>query len=806
MARREPLLPPRSFTAAGAPFRATSITDVSNIQRLRQAWWHAAWKYYDEVPPIHYGGQFVANSLSKLRLVAAKFDPANPNSPIEVKEGPVAEAVRNLQSPKGGQRSVLRTLGLNLFVPGECWLIGYEDSSGHQVWEAVSNDELDITTAASGQLMRKTSPGSTPILLPSDTLSIRIWREHPRWSDLADSPMQSLIEQCETYLMLTRAERSIALSRVAGAGMLFVPQELIPPSQQDQMRNPEGQQSNKFWDDLVESMMIPIADKGDPMNVVPMLLTGPAEFGDKIKHITLDRSLDDNLVALKDDTIKQMATALDLPAEVLLGHAPAGSGDQTGGNNHFQAAMLKMSTFQDHIQPFAELVVDALTEGYLRPALKRAGIDDDGTYIWFDAANLILEPDLSEVATQARDRLDISPSAYLRYVGLKEEDRPTEEEYAKMVGLKLADPHMAVTGEVPPSAEESMKMQAQLQQPQGLSVGGRPTETTSPDTGARGAPKGKTSAPPQQPKERRVTASAGLDASGNLGYKLGQIDLALIDRTRVIADMAVHRTAEKVGAKLRSKVANEAVIRASIQGMDNERAAQHLAPITASLGFDERELIRSSLADVSREFSAAVMDSYASSHDLIEVYLGTRAMREGDPIWRSFAASIEQSVNQASALLPERLEQLVWKYVFGPKMDNEQSMKAVGEMDRLFVKPGDIRDIVVQAGGGSPDSMYARNGGVATGRVVQEYMAAKGVPTSSERIWLYGQAPRTEQFQGHLQLDGMVFDDWESVELSVWPEDAWIRSNHYHPGDHRGCACVTAPYVPNYGDPYQIEI
>lgn len=814
MAKREPTLPVRSFTAAGAPFRVESVRDVSDLARLRQAWWAPAWKYYDEVPPIHYGGQFIANALSKLRLVAARYNPDTPDRPIEITDGPVAEAVRKLQSPKGGQRSILRSLGLNLFIPGECYLIGY-DQNGEQVWESVSVEELDVNTSIAGkQLLRRTAPGATPVPLPEDALSIRIWREHPRWSDLSDSPMQSLLEQCETYLMLTRAERSIALSRIAGAGILFVPQELTPPSMQNQLNAPEGERSNPFWDDLVLSMMTPIQDKGDPMNVVPMLITGPAEFGDKIQHIKFDRTLDDKIVALKDDAVKQMAIALDLPADVLLGHSPAGSGDQTGGNNHFQAAMLKQSTFQDHIQPFAELVVDALTTGYLRPAMQRIGYsgDDSDAFIWFDPSALIIEPDLSEIATQARDRLAISDTAYRRYIGLSEQDAPTDEEYSRMVGVKLADPRMAVTGELPPKPPAG---------PEGMSAEtGRPVQSTTPDSGARSAPKGPRSAPEKTASQRRVSTTAKTPGSAvtaaassglivphdNLGYRLGLIDVSLLDRTRTFSEMAVHRTAEKIGAKLRSRVAGNAVLRASVDAMSNERVAAHLSSMTASLGIDEVELIRQSLADVSDEFTAAVMDAYDSSYDLIQVYLGTRAAREGNPVWRSFAASVEQAIQNATDALPARLEQLVWRYVFGPKLDGEQSLKAVGELDRMYVKPGDVRDIVVQAGGGSPDSLFARNGGIGTGKIIQEYMAAEGIDTSGSRIWLYGQTPRSENFQGHLQLDGMVFDNWDSVELAVWPEDSWIKTPHYHPGDHIGCACVTAPYIPNYGPAYQIEV
>jgi hypothetical protein len=77
--------------------------------------------------------------------------------------------------------------------------------------------------------------------------------------------------------------------------------------------------------------------------------------------------------------------------------------------------------------------------------------------------------------------------------------------------------------------------------------------------------------------------------------------------------------------------------------------------------------------------------------------------------------------------------------------------------------------------------------------------------TTDQKMWLYGETVR-RTFNGHLQMDGLVFTDWHDRALQISPQDRWIRSDYYRPGDHWGCACVVVPYIPNFGAPEPITI
>lgn len=120
-----------------------------------------------------------------------------------------------------------------------------------------------------------------------------------------------------------------------------------------------------------------------------------------------------------------------------------------------------------------------------------------------------------------------------------------------------------------------------------------------------------------------------------------------------------------------------------------------------------------------------------------------------------------------------------------------------------MVQFGDVRPIIGELGGGGPAEVPLSTG-ITGGTVLQEVLSANGV-SSTEKMWLYGETQR-RVFNGHLQVDGLVFSDWNDDALDIAPQDRWIRSNKYRPGDHWGCACVVVPYIPNFGNPIPMTI
>lgn len=123
-----------------------------------------------------------------------------------------------------------------------------------------------------------------------------------------------------------------------------------------------------------------------------------------------------------------------------------------------------------------------------------------------------------------------------------------------------------------------------------------------------------------------------------------------------------------------------------------------------------------------------------------------------------------------------------------------------------LVQYGDVRPLLVELGGGSVDPFAPMAGGITSGKLMTDWLGENGIQTN-QKIWLYGFEDQPRRvFNGHLQMDGLVFESWEDDGLLVAPQDTWLRRTHYQVGDHWGCACVVAPYVPNFGEEYQIEV
>lgn len=200
------------------------------------------------------------------------------------------------------------------------------------------------------------------------------------------------------------------------------------------------------------------------------------------------------------------------------------------------------------------------------------------------------------------------------------------------------------------------------------------------------------------------------------------------------------------------------------------------------------------------EFSEAAYLTWTQGTGLVSALFGDLP----NPMFQSLIdASVKDSMNYYQQLLTGLLDKKGFNALREP-IYGEFIRGKEGKNTMALVQAGDIRPLLVQLGGGTTDVTVPLMGGITSGNTMREWLRSNGIDTN-HKIWLYGQDEARRNFNGHMQMDGLVFDDWGDPGLKIAPQDAWLRRTHYAPGDHWGCACIVAPYIPNYDDPFQLE-
>jgi hypothetical protein len=165
------------------------------------------------------------------------------------------------------------------------------------------------------------------------------------------------------------------------------------------------------------------------------------------------------------------------------------------GNTAWQ---IEESAVKVYVNPLVALICDALTIGYLRPALKQVSHPRASQLvIWYDTSDLVLRPDRSQESVALHDRGLLSDEATRRENGFDEDDAPSTEELNRWILLQLAkDTSVMAPGLVPHMTKGVGPIQI-------APIGTEPTATdtaSGPGPSAPAAPSG--AAAPGSPARR----------------------------------------------------------------------------------------------------------------------------------------------------------------------------------------------------------------------------------------------------------------------------------------------------------------
>ena len=447
---------PRAMTAAAARISLNDKGEVEHFKQRRAGgasdWQGEAWEYYDAIGEVKYAFNLVASVVSRIRLYAAAID--NPaETPVSVRSSNYIDprlaaaaerALARLDSAYGGQAGLLRDAALNLSVSGECYLVQFPAKLGSGVvesWDIRSTDELQVDSKNSYMIIPRrdvtsASRGSNnnAIKLPNQAFVGRIWRAHPRYSEEADSSLRGLLDLCAELLLLNRTFRATARSRL-NAGALYLPDGLSVAAQGDpdypyddeNELNPGvtvEEAEDEFEDQLIDAMTTPIRDEDSASAVVPLIIRGPAELGDKIKQFKFERSFDPALAQRADRVLERILQGLDVPKDIVTGLANV---------KYSNALQIDEALYKAHIEPLMLLIADAITVVYLRPALVASGFTEEDVKkicVWYDPSQVATRNDRAADADSGFDRMAVSMEAWRRAHGFSAADAPDAKEVA----------------------------------------------------------------------------------------------------------------------------------------------------------------------------------------------------------------------------------------------------------------------------------------------------------------------------------------------------------------------------------------
>lgn len=770
------------LVAAGSRVTYEDRPTVAILKR-REAWQELCWDAFDTIGEVKYGSNFLGNALSRLRLYVgvrpARFDEdpvpviiedgaqdgvaVEPATIGEAEARDVLDALQRIASRASGHGDILRELGQNLTVAGECYLYGRETADGGETWDVRSVDEV-VAHGKNPDGEEQVWIVDDPSTKPEDghrydedagDLLIRIWQQHPRFSRLADSPLRGVLSSCEELLLAEQAVRASFRSRLP-AGAFLVPEELSFGAEPDETIDEADGQADEdpLLRDLMDAMVTPTTDESAVSGLVPTIMRGKAEYLKEVRHLTFDRKLDEHIEERTERALRRLAQGLNVPVEVITGMADV---------NHWTAWQIEDSTFSAHVEPLAIMVVNALTVAYLHPMLEEAGVaDPDRFVIWYDPSRLIARTGVEDNAHKAHERMTISDEAHRRHLGFGEDDAPTAEEIAARIDRERAKRF----------------------------IGSQADE----ETPARGVPEGDgTGTAPAAPEAvrpasaRRALTAAADRIAPSLPRRLVDIDRDLRTRLQTAADDAMRRCLERVGANLRSRARKNRQVSDAIAATDNGRVAAQLGPtMVQSLGVDELDLIDGSfdgLADRFDRWAAAAQEqTLRLVPGLDDAERGALQARQADDradAWAWFRQAL-------TSLAVDRL------YDPDPEPDG-------GEHDPTTTVPfALVREAVARAGGAAEGVTAAMAAptiatlGIATGLVAQQAFGDHGVQVEGWQ-WVYGPFPRDNGFEPHEALDGTTFASFEDDVLRNMA--SWPPVTHFVPGDHAGCVCDVQPVM-----------
>lgn len=455
-----------------------------------RAWQSESWRLYDITGQLRFVANWAGNSVSRCRLYVAEVDESG-EAANEATDPEIAALAAGPLGSGPAKDEALRLCAINLYVPGECYIIAEADGNtdGDDLWFVVSGRRIK---RSGDQLIIKRpllNGGGDMYFRPGVDLILRVWTPHPDDPDEPDSPARSAIPDLRELEAIRKRGFAELDSRLSGAGLLPLPKNMTYPRGD---KDPAGIAG--FTAYLGRVMSKSLQDRASAEAMVPIMFEVDTDVLDKIKPITFWSELSDQLLPMRQAAIQSLAQSLDVPPEILLGQ---------GDVNHWSGWLISEDAVTTQIVPLLSRIADALTTGYLRGALEAMGEDPDRYVYAFDTAPLTTRPNRAADALNYHAVGLISDEAAVESGAFRPDQMPSKQERLRrlaeaailsnpalledpvlrdLVGIPGAPVAISLPGppqDQPPPANPAPPAPAPVEEPRGL-----PTQTPQTDDNA----------------------------------------------------------------------------------------------------------------------------------------------------------------------------------------------------------------------------------------------------------------------------------------------------------------------------------
>ena len=373
-------------SSAGGVIEGGSPARPEAIMQRQAEWQKRTHAFVDVIPEAGHAQRFVENTTGKVKLVV---------------EGDATNAPALTRQLAGFP---MGRVCANLFTVGEI-LVAYKYDGGRTRWNSYAHG--DYKYEKNKPLKVKGEDGKFREL-GNEWKWFRIFREDSNDRFAAWSTHKPMLDLLESLYVHQLADTAVAQSRLAGAGVFYVPNDELNDIPVEDGGEPEPGSQAHFEMRLREAMTDSLRNRKAEDAIVPVFMFGSSEFAEGLRHVLMERIDNAEAFAKRMEAMKRRyADGIDLPAEVVIGMGEA---------NHWGAWKVDHNTWQYYLEPMVEVATGALLQNFVNPVAMALGTRTELT-ISIDGTAVIVKPDKTDAAIRAHSVGALSAEGLLHYAG-----------------------------------------------------------------------------------------------------------------------------------------------------------------------------------------------------------------------------------------------------------------------------------------------------------------------------------------------------------------------------------------------------